>query len=73
MRSFLGGDPLSSFEGDFQGCLLTKMRAKFFFYISNRSALLICLLSPLLSVFGSKGPVCSCTNNMGNLKDRSAI
>ena len=33
------------------------------------SRLVRSFLSPLLSVFGSNGPVRSCTNNMGNLKD----
>ena len=65
---FLGG-PLSSLEHDFQGCLLTKKSTINFKKISDRSA----LLSTLLSVFGSNGLVCSCTNNMGNLKDLYVI
>ena len=72
MRSFFWGGQVgflvSSFDRDFQGCLLTKMSTKIP-QIFRPSA----LLSLLLSIFGSNRLVCSCTNNMSNLKDCSAF
>ena len=59
----------SSFEPNFQGCPLTKMRDKFLkIFKPVRS------FKPSFERFWVKnGPVCSCSNNVGNLKDWSAI